>query len=103
MPRQPLNWIDLAATARSAPGVHPSEPCGNFKDRLWARLEAEPVSLRPRSASMATLTWCAAASLLLAVAVVGINRDLLDLTHDPNSPLIDELAVTDWTALDAAL
>ena len=44
-----------------------------------------------------------AASVALAITLVALNRDLLDLTHEPNSPLVDELVVSDWTVLDSPL
>lgn len=103
MSRPPLNWNDLAAKARSAPESPPHAPPEGFRDRLWANLPSQPVSLSSRTTRLSGLGWCAAVSIALAIVIVGFNRDLFDLAHSPTSPLVDELVVSDWTALDAAL
>lgn len=74
----------------------------DFPDQVWERLQTQPP---PRQAALGLtgLGWFAAASVALALTLVALNRDLLDLTHDPNSPLVDELVVSDWTALDSPL
>jgi hypothetical protein len=104
MSRQRLNWNDLATKARTAPDrPAPSTPEG-FTDRLWSSLEQKQLVTPPsRSFRLSGLGWCAAASIALAITIVGFNLDLFELTHEPNSPLVDELVVSDWTALDAAL
>lgn len=102
MSRKPISWNELAAKARAAPDAPvPAMPQG-FSDRLWERLQNQPA--RPgRTWPPSGLGWCAALSIAIAIAIVAFNRDLLDLTHEPNSPLIDELVVSDWTALDSPL
>lgn len=103
MSQQRLNWKDLAAKARIAPDAPILAPPEGFNDRLWANLPSQPVSPTSRTFRLSGFGWCAAASIALAIVIVGLNRDLFDLTHSPTSPLVDELAVSDWTALDAAL
>lgn len=74
----------------------------DFPDQVWDRLQTQSP---PRQAvlGMPGLEWFAAAAVALAITLVALNLDLFDLTHEPNSPLVDELVVSDWTALDSPL
>jgi len=65
--------------------------------------QRQQVSSPSRFFRLSGLGWCAAASIALAITIIGFNRDLFELTHAPTSPLVDELVVSDWTAMDAAL
>jgi hypothetical protein len=102
MSRKPISWNELAAKGRAAPDAPEASIPEGFQNRLWERLQNRPAP-PGRTWRPSGLGWCAALSIAIAIAIVAFNRDLLDLTHKPNSPLIDELAVIDWTAVDSPL
>lgn len=102
MSRKPLNWIDLATQAKAAPGESSPDMSPDFPARVWDALQAQPSS-HSKAWKMTGLGWIAAAAVAISVSLLVFNRDLLDLSLEPNSPLVDELVVCDWTALDSPL